>query len=75
MQEARVNYLWVGGFVLVAGVLFFTALAVLAGRTGATDSYHTVFERVTGISGAPRSSCSSPSCPLSWERNHDDQHQ
>ena len=54
MQEARVNYLWVGGFVLVAGFLFFTALAVLAGRTGATDSYHTVFERVTGISRGTR---------------------
>ncbi len=54
MQEARVNYLWVGGFVLVAAVLLFTALAVLTGRTGATDAYYTVFERVTGISGGTR---------------------
>ncbi len=54
MQEARVNYLWVGGFVLAAGGLLLAALALLAGRTGATDTYHTVFERVAGISGGTR---------------------
>ncbi len=54
MQEARVNYLWVGGFVLAAGALLVTALALLAGRTGATDSYHSVFERVAGISRGTR---------------------
>ena len=54
MQKARVNYLWVGGFVLAAGALLVTALALLAGRTGATDSYHSVFERVAGISRGTR---------------------
>ena len=54
MQEARVNYLWVGSFVLVAGALLVVALALLVGRTGATDPYHTYFDRVAGVSTGTR---------------------
>ncbi len=54
MQEARINYLWVGSFVLASGLLLLVGLALLAGRTGATDEYFTVFDRVPGISTGTR---------------------
>ena len=49
MREERRNYLVVGAFVLavLAGLLVW--LAVLAGTTGPTDSYHVVYDRVMGL--------------------------
>jgi phospholipid/cholesterol/gamma-HCH transport system substrate-binding protein len=49
VRDPRLNYAVVGGFVLVVLVGLITAIALLAGRTGATDRYHTHFERVSGI--------------------------
>lgn len=49
MRDDRVNYLWVGTFVLVVGVGLVVALALLSGRTGAMASYHSVFRNVTGL--------------------------
>jgi phospholipid/cholesterol/gamma-HCH transport system substrate-binding protein len=49
MRDDRINYVLVGGFVLamIAGLVF--ALAVLTGRTGATDTYYTRYDDVTGL--------------------------
>lgn len=49
MRSPRVNYLAVGAFVLAMLVTFLVVLAVLSGRTGATDSYYTHYENVTGV--------------------------
>ena len=49
MREERRNYLVVGVFVLavLAGLLVW--LAVLSGRTGATDSFYVVYDNVMGV--------------------------
>ena len=49
MHDERMNYVLVGSFVLamVVGLVF--ALALLTGRTGATDTYYTTYEDVTGL--------------------------
>jgi phospholipid/cholesterol/gamma-HCH transport system substrate-binding protein len=49
MRDDRINYVLVGGFVLsmVGGLVL--ALAVLTGRTGATDTYYTLYDDVTGL--------------------------
>lgn len=49
MREERRNYLAVGAFVVAVAVGLVVWLAVLSGRTGATDPYHVVYERVMGI--------------------------
>jgi phospholipid/cholesterol/gamma-HCH transport system substrate-binding protein len=49
MTSARVNLTAVGAFVLLALATLIVALAVLAGRTGATDRYYTVYTNVTGL--------------------------
>lgn len=49
MTSTRLNLLWVGGFVLAAILSLVIALAMLAGRTGPTDSYHTVYANVSGL--------------------------
>lgn len=43
------NFAMVGGFVLAAVVSLVVALALLAGRTGATDSYYTEYGNVSGL--------------------------
>ncbi len=49
MRNVRVNYAVVGGFVLgMLGVLV-GVVALLTGRTGATDTYATRFANVTGV--------------------------
>jgi phospholipid/cholesterol/gamma-HCH transport system substrate-binding protein len=49
MQDSRINYVVVGTFVTAMVVAFVVALSLLAGRSGATDSYFTVYDNVTGI--------------------------
>lgn len=49
MHNDRVNYLAVGAFVLVLTAGFVVAVAVLLGRTGAMDGYHTVYDNVGGV--------------------------
>ena len=50
MRDSRVNYIVVGTFTLLVLIGFLMSLAVLTGRTGAIDSYFTVFENIGGIS-------------------------
>lgn len=49
MTSTRLNLAIVGGFVLAAIVTLVVALAVLAGRTGATDTYYTEYANVSGL--------------------------
>jgi phospholipid/cholesterol/gamma-HCH transport system substrate-binding protein len=49
MRNNKLNYVIVGTFVLamLAGLIF--SIAMLTGRTGATDSYYAVYRNVTGV--------------------------
>ena len=49
MQSDRINYLIVGGFVILmlAGIVL--SVAMLTGRTGGTDTYYTRYADVTGL--------------------------
>ena len=49
MKTNKINYLAVGLFMIltIGGMIF--SIALLAGRTGATDSYHAVYNNVTGV--------------------------
>lgn len=49
MTSTRLNLAIVGGFVLAGIVTLVVALAVLAGRTGATDAYYTEYANVAGL--------------------------
>lgn len=49
MKTSRLNYVVVGSFVLAAIVGLIAAVALLTGRTGATDSYYVVYDNVTGV--------------------------
>ncbi len=49
MQDSRINYVVVGAFVMAMVVAFVIALSILAGRSGATDTYFTVYNNVSGI--------------------------
>ena len=49
MNGGTRNYVIVGAFVVTMVVALVVALAVLMGRTGATDDYYTVFRNVTGV--------------------------
>ena len=49
MQDSRINYAVVGGFVLAMLVGFIFVISTLAGRTGATDDYYTVYDNVGGL--------------------------
>ncbi|SOD91820.1 MlaD family protein [Caenispirillum bisanense] len=49
MRTSGLNYAIVGAFVLAAVVGLVAALALLAGRTGSTDSYYTVYGNVSGV--------------------------
>lgn len=54
MTSTRLNLAVIGGFVLLALASLIVTLAVLAGRTGATDDYLTVYPNVTGLKyGSP----------------------
>ncbi len=49
MNTARINYVAVGAFVAAMLVFGLIAIAMLSGRTGATDSYYAVYKNVTGV--------------------------
>lgn len=49
MKEQGRNYLAVGTFVVVVGIGLVVWLAVLAGKTGASDPYYVVYDSVMGI--------------------------
>ena len=49
MKNDRVNYIIVGGFVILMLAGIVVSVAMLAGRTGATDTYYTTYDDVTGL--------------------------
>ena len=49
MKGNRLNYFAVGLFVIAAIVGLVVSIAVLSGRTGATDGYFAVYRNVTGV--------------------------
>ncbi len=49
MNGGKLNYVVVGAFVLAMAAGLAVSLAVLMGRTGATDDYYAVYRNVTGI--------------------------
>jgi len=49
MQDSRINYVVVGAFVSAMLAAFVVVISLLAGRTGATDKYYTVYDNVTGL--------------------------
>jgi len=49
MRNVRTNYAVVGGFVLAMTIAMIVVVAMLTGRTGATDTYLTTFGNVTGV--------------------------
>ncbi len=49
MNGGKINYVVVGAFVLAMAAALSVSLAVLMGRTGATDEYYAVYRNVTGI--------------------------
>ncbi|AXQ29757.1 MCE family protein [Solimonas sp. K1W22B-7] len=49
MINSKWNLAMVGGFVLLGLVSLVLTLAVLAGRTGSTDTYYTVYANVSGL--------------------------
>ncbi len=49
MRNNRINYIIVGTFVLAMLIGLVVSVAMLTGRTGATDSYYSVYDNVSGI--------------------------
>lgn len=49
MQDSRINYVVVGAFVTAMLVAFVAIISVLAGNTGDTDEYYTVYDNVGGV--------------------------
>ncbi len=49
MKSDRTNYIIVGGFVMLMLAGIVVSVAMLSGRTGATDTYYTSYEDVTGL--------------------------
>jgi phospholipid/cholesterol/gamma-HCH transport system substrate-binding protein len=49
VRSSKLNYVVVGLFVLVALAGVLVAVALLTGRTGASDRYHTVYDNVAGL--------------------------
>lgn len=49
MQDNRINYVVVGAFVTAMLVAFVIVISLLAGRTGNTDEYYTVYSNVGGV--------------------------
>jgi phospholipid/cholesterol/gamma-HCH transport system substrate-binding protein len=49
VADDRRNYVMVGSFVLAMGVALVVWLAILTGRTGATDRYHIFYGNVMGL--------------------------
>ena len=49
MRTSKINYFIVGLFVIAMIVSLVVAVALLTGRTGATDSYRAYYSNVTGV--------------------------
>jgi phospholipid/cholesterol/gamma-HCH transport system substrate-binding protein len=49
MQDSRINYVVVGAFVTAMIVAMVVVISMLAGRSGATDKYFTVYSNVSGL--------------------------
>lgn len=49
MRTSKINYFAVGLFVILMIVALVVAVALLTGRTGATDGYHAYYSNVTGV--------------------------
>ncbi|MBO6519723.1 MAG: MCE family protein [Rhodospirillales bacterium] len=49
MRTSKINYFIVGMFVIVMIVGLVVSVALLTGRTGATDGYHAYYSNVTGV--------------------------
>lgn len=49
MKSHKLNYLIVGTFVILMLTATITAIAILSGRTGATDSFYTTYTDVSGL--------------------------
>jgi phospholipid/cholesterol/gamma-HCH transport system substrate-binding protein len=49
MQDSRINYVVVGTFVTAMLAAFVVIISVLAGNTGDTDEYYTVYDNVGGV--------------------------
>src|SRR5262245_25098910 len=49
MQDSRINYVVVGAFVSAMLVAFVAIISILAGSSGSTDKYYTVYNNVGGI--------------------------
>lgn len=49
MKNVKLNYLIVGSFTLLVIAGLIVAVALLSGRTGATDEYHALYDNVTGV--------------------------
>lgn len=49
MRTSKINYFIVGLFVIVMIVGLVVSVALLTGRTGATDGYHAYYSNVTGV--------------------------
>jgi phospholipid/cholesterol/gamma-HCH transport system substrate-binding protein len=49
MQDSRINYVVVGAFVAAILAAFVIVVSTLAGRTGSTDEYYTIYDNVGGL--------------------------
>jgi len=49
MKDSSINYVVVGGFVSVMIIVFVFIISILAGSTGSTDKYYTVYSNVGGL--------------------------
>ena len=49
MKDSRINYVVVGAFVTVMLIALVAVISILAGRTGATDKYFTIYDNVGGV--------------------------
>lgn len=49
MRDSRINYILVGGFVVLMLVALAVSIALLTGRTAITDTYYTQLNNVTGL--------------------------
>jgi phospholipid/cholesterol/gamma-HCH transport system substrate-binding protein len=49
MNDDRRNYVVVGACVVLVVVLFVGWIAMISGRSGATDAYHAIYQKVPGL--------------------------
>ena len=49
MYNSKINYVVVGSFVLAMLIMLIVSVALLTGRTGATDTYYAMYDNVTNL--------------------------